>query len=411
MKKLTFEQVKSYIESFNYQLLSTEYINSRSNITVKCSNGHIYETTYGKFKCGYRCIKCANNKKRNSIEKVEKILKSNGFELLSNNYKTATTKITVKCSNGHIYDTTFQNIRNGNKCPYCNNSRIYKQDYIDDCDKINYKFLKLFKRKQNWYISFVCEQGHRDILGLHYWNKGVRCRYCSGNKIYWEDILWDLYNNGWLLLNRKNRHKITSKTTLKLKCRKCGSIWNTNYLKFRKLSKECIYCRRKERIDNYNREFELEGYKLLNHEVEDIEKNKPIFYICSNGHFSSMYFVNWDLEQRCGECWKEELEKRTKKNRRLMRGKKLYDNLVDYYTKLSLKEHWEQINPNNMELNWENTIDHKYSKKQGYLDGILPQIIGSYINLEIMSRNENSSKNGSCSISMKSLFEKYEMIT
>ena len=49
-KKWSYEDVKKYIESFNYKLISKEYINSREKILVQCDKGHIYETTFNSFK-------------------------------------------------------------------------------------------------------------------------------------------------------------------------------------------------------------------------------------------------------------------------------------------------------------------------------------------------------------------------
>ena len=58
--KLTYKYVKEYIESFRYTLLSTEYVNARTKLKVKCPHGHVYEVTFGNFKRGKRCKKCLN---------------------------------------------------------------------------------------------------------------------------------------------------------------------------------------------------------------------------------------------------------------------------------------------------------------------------------------------------------------
>lgn len=407
MKKLTYEYVKFYIESFGYKLLSKEYKNSRSEIEIKCDKNHIYKTTFSKFRSGYRCLTCVNNNKRNSIYYVRSIIEKNGFELLSSEYENTKTKLKVRCKNGHIYRTSFMSIRNGRDCPYCSKNKVYIPDYIEQCEKIGYTFLKI-TRNNSVKIHFICDSGHKDSLVMDYWKRGIRCRYCDDKKIYWKDIMWELYENGWLMLNRKNKHKITSKTKLKLKCRKCGFIWYSSFLKFRKLSKNCFWCQRQERIENYVYKAEQEGYTLLSRDHDCLLKNAPVFYICNKNHLWCANFVNWNNKQRCGECWLEELKKRVINNRKIMRGKKLYDNLVNFYTKESLKNYHHIINPDDVELNWENTIDHKYSKKQGYIDGILPQIIGSFVNLEIMNRNLNSSKNYKCSITKDELFDYYD---
>ena len=75
---------------------------------------------------------------------------------------------------------------------------------------------------------------------------------------------------------------------------------------------------------------------------------------------------------------------------------------------------WNETNKNlslveNIELRENNKfgLDHKYSIKQGFLDGILPCIIGSIHNLEILTWEENSSKGSKCSITKEDLFDLY----
>ena len=44
-KKLTIDFVKQQFKSAGYTLLSTEYINSRSKLKVRCDKGHEYEAS------------------------------------------------------------------------------------------------------------------------------------------------------------------------------------------------------------------------------------------------------------------------------------------------------------------------------------------------------------------------------
>lgn len=52
-------------------------------------------------------------------------------------------------------------------------------------------------------------------------------------------------------------------------------------------------------------------------------------------------------------------------------------------------------------------LDHMYSIVQGFKDCIPPWIIGSEVNLRLISRSENTSKNYKCCITKDELFEKY----
>lgn len=58
-RKVSYEEVKKYVESTGEKLLSTEYKGYNHKHTFQCKNGHTYEVTYGNFKCnGYRCKYC-----------------------------------------------------------------------------------------------------------------------------------------------------------------------------------------------------------------------------------------------------------------------------------------------------------------------------------------------------------------
>ena len=79
---------------------------------------------------------------------------------------------------------------------------------------------------------------------------------------------------------------------------------------------------------------------------------------------------------------------------------KEYYNLVWFYTNTNIKL------VKNIELRgvkFGNSLDHMFSIKQGFLDKIAPEIIGSYHNLEIITSIENSSKGAKCSITKEDL--------
>ena len=65
-KKYTYQEVKEYIESFGYKLLSTEYLNSHTKLLIKCPNPNHkpYEVKFYSFKNGSRCPECKSDKQR-----------------------------------------------------------------------------------------------------------------------------------------------------------------------------------------------------------------------------------------------------------------------------------------------------------------------------------------------------------
>lgn len=80
-----------------------------------------------------------------------------------------------------------------------------------------------------------------------------------------------------------------------------------------------------------------------------------------------------------------------------------YGNLVDYRNKTK----------NNKDLDFRDmiSIDHKFSVKEGFNNNISPEIIGSIVNLELMTVSKNSSKHSKCSISLSALVNEYKKFT
>jgi len=90
---------------------------------------------------------------------------------------------------------------------------------------------------------------------------------------------------------------------------------------------------------------------------------------------------------------------------------KLYQRKVYHYTNISCQKKFtkdELLKRKLCGVLGGIQIDHKYSIKQGFIDGILPQIIGSCPNLEFVSWEENDKKKYQCSISKEELFLLYE---
>ena len=83
--KLTYKEVKEYIESFGYKLLSNEYKNSKTKLEIECPKGHVFEMRFNSFKNGTRCPKCGGTQKL-TYDEVKKYIESFGYELLSTKY-------------------------------------------------------------------------------------------------------------------------------------------------------------------------------------------------------------------------------------------------------------------------------------------------------------------------------------
>lgn len=76
--KYSYNYIKKYIELYNHELISTNYINSVNELKLRCPQGHIYKTTYARFYSGRRCPTCNKSHQSSKMEKeVYNIIKEN----------------------------------------------------------------------------------------------------------------------------------------------------------------------------------------------------------------------------------------------------------------------------------------------------------------------------------------------
>ena len=83
----------------------------------------------------------------------------------------------------------------------------------------------------------------------------------------------------------------------------------------------------------------------------------------------------------------------------------IYEGIVDRITRESWIYHNDKINPDNLPRGREYELDHKYSKHQGFLNNIPPDVIGHYSNLQMIPRYSNRKKYNKCSITIDQLYE------
>jgi len=139
---LGHEYVKKFIDGEGYTLLSDTYKNNLTKLLVRCDKGHEYEVTFANFQTGWRCPCCAGNKKL-TYEYVKSYIESLNYTLLSDTYKNKRTKLLMKCDKGHEFSIRWNDIQQMQRCSVCsalNSSSIPEkevQQFVSsmlDCD-------------------------------------------------------------------------------------------------------------------------------------------------------------------------------------------------------------------------------------------------------------------------------------
>jgi len=143
--KLTDKEVKERL-SKEYVIIG-EYVNSKTPIKVihkKC-NRETKITMLGFLK-GIRCSYCANNKKLDlqEVSKRISLLSENEYTLdKKNEYKNVHTKLLfIHKECGSKFEMTFNNFRNGQRCPVCNYLSNLSKEMVKITDYLKLKTIK-----------------------------------------------------------------------------------------------------------------------------------------------------------------------------------------------------------------------------------------------------------------------------
>ncbi|MFZ4795925.1 MAG: hypothetical protein ACOYMA_00430 [Bacteroidia bacterium] len=126
MNKITINKIKSYINNkFNAICLNDIYINQTKKLIIKCVNGHIFESTW--FNIRYNniwCKVCNNIPISPTIEFISNYVNDqyNG-KCLSPEYINAHHNLIFSCSKNHIWKAKWKHIYNSKSwCPICSSS-------------------------------------------------------------------------------------------------------------------------------------------------------------------------------------------------------------------------------------------------------------------------------------------------
>ena len=83
MRKKTIEEIKEFVESQDYNLLSTKYV-SGSKLKFRCPKKHEFKTSWTDFRRGtIKCPICGGRGFKKTIEEVKEFVENQGCKLLS----------------------------------------------------------------------------------------------------------------------------------------------------------------------------------------------------------------------------------------------------------------------------------------------------------------------------------------
>lgn len=184
-RKLTYNEVKTYIESYGYKLISKEYVNSNKKLNIKCPSKHEYKASYGKFQSGRRCPHCSNRVKITK-EDVETHLHQEGYALISA-FQNSNVPMIVRCPNGHEWKVAYQKYKNGRRYSKCSGEQRKHGGHVnwdltlvkEKAQKYGYEVTSAEYVNNHAKLKMTCEVGHPVEITWNHFTRGVRCRICS----------------------------------------------------------------------------------------------------------------------------------------------------------------------------------------------------------------------------------------
>lgn len=196
MKKIEYEEVKKYIESFGCLLVSEEYNGNTSLLKIKCKCGNTFEKKLSDIKYNNYCL-CNEcyliYKSEDSFNDFIKELDEIGYNYLSRreDYKNSKSLVDVKCDKGHEIKTSKNKIQSGQRCKYCNKEknkkRKIRKDFSIVKEEIENSNYKILTSKEDYKgtkseILLECENGHIYPTCYNVFHGGHRCPYCNESK-------------------------------------------------------------------------------------------------------------------------------------------------------------------------------------------------------------------------------------
>ena len=290
-----------------YFLGLSNSVNRPTKYIWKCEKGHTWEAKAGNVKHGTWCPICCTNNHKKSIDEMRYLARQHNGECLSQVYINTHTRLTWKCSDGHIFEATPTKVKMGRWCRVCAKKRVAlsnttsMQEIHAIANSYNGKCLsEIYNPPEK--LKWECELSHIWEADLHNVKAGHWCPVCghkkSGRKrLSIEEMQKLAENHGGKCLSEFYDN---SDSKLKWMCEK-GHIWEALPLPIKK-GVWCPVCAGHQILDleQIQRIASDCGGKCLSNDYHG--GKQKLKWQCSEGHtwfttYSNVYSGGW-----CPEC-------------------------------------------------------------------------------------------------------------
>lgn len=125
----TLGYCQNFAEKRGGKCLSTEYINPDIMMKWKCSAGHVWEQTFNNVRRTKYCYEChSTSRLKTSIETCKEYAEKQGGKCLSTKYINHRLPLKWECAIGHKWEQGWKNIYRSSFCKMCTNDM--PPDYV-----------------------------------------------------------------------------------------------------------------------------------------------------------------------------------------------------------------------------------------------------------------------------------------
>jgi hypothetical protein len=253
-KKQAFIVLQEIAESRNGELLSKEYVNSKSPMKWKCAEGHVWLADASDIKNAHKwCRICSNKrngvKRRIDISVYKAIARKHGGKLLSEEYLNNSTPLKWECRRGHTWMAAPKSIKNkGGWCPECfekergKTRRTGIEFYKDLAFKREGKLLSVKYTNTFTPLKWQCKKGHIWEAQPGNIKEGSWCPDCvveNRRKRFRDELVRLARNKNGKVLSEY----INNKTPIQWQC-KNGHTWTATPQNVKDNNNWCPYCKK-----------------------------------------------------------------------------------------------------------------------------------------------------------------------
>lgn len=236
MNEYKYQCVRDRVAQEGYLLLSKDYKNSGTKMLVQCPKGCQYEVTWNNFRQGSRCPYCAGKKRTD--QQVREHIEQEGYKLLSEKYVRAHDGLDLECDQGHQYRASWSVFQRGHRCPYCAGKAVAYDQVKGYIEQDGYILLSKEYRHNAAHLDVKCPHGHLYQVSWNNFKQGYRCPHCAGQVLTYDQVKECIEQEGYKLLSKEYKNRSTK---MLIECSK-GHKYKASWATFGQKGHRCPKC-------------------------------------------------------------------------------------------------------------------------------------------------------------------------